>query len=85
MSMDLAEVSVSLDIGTLFIIAICVTSVVGLLLLRAWAEESIQALAWWGVAYLIGGFSGAIWRFGDLTDRSFRQASPISFSLSLWA
>ncbi len=65
MSMDLAEASVALDIGTLFVVAICVTSLLGLFLLFAWTQERIQALAWWGVAYLIGGFSGAIWRFGD--------------------
>ncbi|MGA3308405.1 MAG: GGDEF domain-containing protein [Xanthobacteraceae bacterium] len=66
MSMNLAEASVALDIGTLFVIAICVTSLLGLFLLFAWIQERIQALAWWGVAYLIGGFSGAIWRFGDV-------------------
>jgi diguanylate cyclase (GGDEF)-like protein len=67
MAMDWAQVSLSLDTGTLFVIAICVTLVVGLLLLRAWAQERIPALGWWGAAYLIGAFSGAIWRFGDLT------------------
>ena len=67
MAMDWAQVSLSLDMGTLFVIAICVTLVVGLLLLRAWAQERIPALGWWGAAYLIGAFSGAIWRFGDLT------------------
>ena len=67
MAMDWAQVSLSLDMGTLFVIAICVTLVVGLLLLRAWAQESIPALGWWGAAYLMGAFSGAIWRFGDLT------------------
>ena len=67
MAMDWAQVSLSLDMGALFVIAICVTLVVGLLLLRAWAQESIPALGWWGAAYLMGAFSGAIWRFGDLT------------------
>jgi diguanylate cyclase (GGDEF)-like protein len=28
-------------------------------------QERIRALAWWSVAYLIGGVSGALWRFGD--------------------
>jgi diguanylate cyclase (GGDEF)-like protein len=58
--------STALDIGTLFVIAITVTSLLGLFLLFAWTQERIPALAWWGVAYLIGGFSGALWRFGDL-------------------
>ncbi len=62
----LAEASLSLDIGTLFVIAICVTSLLGLFLLFAWMQDRIAALAWWGVAYLIGGFSGALWRFGEL-------------------
>lgn len=61
----LAEVSVSLDIGTLFIIATCVTSLLGIFLLFAWMQDRVQALAWWGLAYLIGGLSGMIWRFGD--------------------
>lgn len=66
MLMRLAAASVSLDVGTLFVIAISVTSLLGLFLLFAWMQERIQALAWWGIAYLIGGFSGALWRFGDV-------------------
>jgi diguanylate cyclase (GGDEF)-like protein len=61
----LAEASMSLDIGTLFVIAICVTSLLGLFLLFAWVQDRIAALAWWGTAYLIGGLSGLIWRLGD--------------------
>ena len=67
MAMDWAQTSLSLDVGTLFVIAICVTLLLGLLLLIAWTQERIPALGWWGAAYLIGAFSGAIWRFGDLT------------------
>ena len=66
MAMDWAQASLSLDVGTLFVIAICVTLLLGLLLLLAWTQERIPALGWWGAAYLIGAFSGAIWRFGDL-------------------
>ena len=58
--------SFSLDVGTLFVIAICVTLLLGLLLLVAWRQERTPALAWWGAAYLIGAFSAAIWRFGPL-------------------
>src|SRR3984885_12961809 len=61
----LAEASTSLDIGTLLVIATCVTALLGLFLLFAWVQERITALAWWGIAYLIGGFSGALWRLGD--------------------
>ena len=60
----LAEASTSLDIGTLFVIATCVTTLLGLFLLFAWMQDRIQALAWWGLAYLIGGFSGALWQLG---------------------
>jgi diguanylate cyclase (GGDEF)-like protein len=62
----LTEASMSLDIGTLFVIAICVTSLLGLFLLFAWMQDRIEALAWWGAAYLIGGLSGVIWRTGAL-------------------
>jgi diguanylate cyclase (GGDEF)-like protein len=61
----LTEASMSLDIGTLFVIAICVTSLLGLFLLFAWLQDRVQALAWWGTAYLIGSLSGVIWRLGD--------------------
>ena len=44
----LAEASLSLDIGTLFVVAICVTSLLGLFLLFAWMQDRISALAWWG-------------------------------------
>ena len=58
----LAEASTSLDIGTLFVTAACVTALLGLFLLFAWVQDRIAALAWWGIAYLIGGFSGVLWR-----------------------
>jgi diguanylate cyclase (GGDEF)-like protein len=61
----LAEASLSLDIGTLFVIAICVTSLLGFFLLFAWMQDRIRALAWWGAAYLLGGVSGVIWRLND--------------------
>src|ERR1700756_474430 len=58
----LAEASTSLDIGTLLVTAGCVTSLLGLFLLFAWLQDRIAALAWWGIAYLIGGFSAALLR-----------------------
>ena len=64
MSMHLAATTLSLDLGTLFVIAVCITLLLGLLLLVAFAQERVPALAWWGLAYVIGGLSGAIWRFG---------------------
>ena len=62
----MAGAAMSLDIGTLFVIAICVTALLGLFLLFAWLQDRIEALAWWGAAYLIGGFSGALWLLGSI-------------------
>ena len=64
----LAEAALSLDIGTLFVIATCVTGLLGLFLMFAWMQDRIAALAWWGAAYLIGGFSGALWRLGSIVS-----------------
>src|ERR1700687_4782791 len=52
---------ITLDVGTLFIVATCVTALLGVFLLFAWTQDRIRALAWWGAAYLIGGFSVALW------------------------
>ena len=50
-----------LDIPTLIIVSIFVTAILGLLLLFVWIQDrSIQALAWWGVAYLVAGLSIAL-------------------------
>jgi diguanylate cyclase (GGDEF)-like protein len=62
----LAEASTSLDIGTLLVTAGCVTSLLGLFLLFAWLQDRIAALAWWGIAYLIGGAAAVIWRLEEL-------------------
>jgi diguanylate cyclase (GGDEF)-like protein len=72
----LAEASLSLDIGTLFVIAICVTSLLGLFLLFAWVQDRISALAWWGAAYLIGAISGVIWRLGDAISPPLPASIP---------
>src|SRR5258708_9452098 len=53
--------TIILDIGTLFVIATCVTMLLGLLLLFVWKQDRIPGLAWWGTAYLLGGFSVAAW------------------------
>jgi diguanylate cyclase (GGDEF)-like protein len=72
----LAEASTSLDIGTLFVIATCVTSLLGLFLLFAWLQERIAALAWWGLAYLIGGLSGALWALGGAVSPPLPEGVP---------
>jgi len=72
----LAEATMSLDIGTLFVIATCVTALLGLFLLFAWMQDRIHALAWWGTAYLIGGFSGALWRLDKLVSPPLPSGMP---------
>ncbi len=54
----------SLDVTTLVVVAIFVVNLLGLLLLFVWIQERIRALAWWGAAYLTGGFSAALWCVG---------------------
>src|SRR5262249_57532576 len=50
-----------LDVPTLIIVSIFVSAILGLLLLFVWVQDrSIQALAWWGAAYLIAGLSIAL-------------------------
>ncbi|HEY1363798.1 MAG TPA: GGDEF domain-containing protein [Xanthobacteraceae bacterium] len=57
---------ITLDVTTLFVVATCITALLGLLLLSVWTQERIRALAWWGSAYLVGGFSVAVWGLDDL-------------------
>lgn len=50
-----------LDIPTLLVVSIFVTAILGLLLIFAWIQDrSIQALGWWGAAYLLGGLSAGM-------------------------
>jgi diguanylate cyclase (GGDEF)-like protein len=52
-----------LDVNTLFVVAIYVEALLGLLLLFAWAQNiQIRAVAWWGCAHLMR--SGSIVLFG---------------------
>jgi diguanylate cyclase (GGDEF)-like protein len=51
----------ALDIPTLVVVSIFVTAILGILLIFAWIQDrSIQALGWWGAAYLLGGFSAGM-------------------------
>ncbi len=52
-----------LDVNTLFLVTIYVESILGLLLLFAWVQNTeIQAVAWWGSAHLLR--AGSITLFG---------------------
>src|SRR4051812_47609373 len=61
-----ATPALALDLPTLLSVAICVTALLGLLLLFAWLQDRVRALAWWGTAYLVGGFSVAAWSVESL-------------------
>ncbi len=57
------DTAMNLDANTLFIVAIYVEALLGLLLLFAWVQNTqIQAVAWWGCAHLMR--SGSIVLFG---------------------
>src|SRR5215472_6884883 len=73
---SLVEALSSLDIGTLFVIASCVTSLLGVFLLFAYVQDRIPALALWSAAYLLGGFSGVIWRLGDQITPPLPASTP---------
>jgi diguanylate cyclase (GGDEF)-like protein len=61
-----ANMPITLDVTTLFLVATCVTGLLGLLLLFAFVKNRIAALAWWGAAYLIGGLAIAAWSLEGL-------------------
>jgi hypothetical protein len=59
------DVGITLDLRTLFVVATCVTTLLGLMLLFVWRHDRTHALAWWGTAYLVGGLSVAAWSIED--------------------
>src|SRR3979409_1580082 len=61
-----ANSAIALDISTLFVVATCVTALLGLFLVFAWMQDRIRALAWGGAAYLSGGISVALWSIENL-------------------
>jgi diguanylate cyclase (GGDEF)-like protein len=51
-----------LDVPTLFIVSTCIAGLLGLLLFFAWVQDrNMQALAWCGAAYTLGGVGVALW------------------------
>jgi diguanylate cyclase (GGDEF)-like protein len=77
MSIDWTHFSTCLDVSTLFVISTCVTAQLGLALLFAWLRErQVRALAWWGLAYLIGGCSVALWTIQGTGALSLPAAMP---------
>ena len=70
---------VALDVTTLFVVATGITALLGLLLLSAWMQERVRALGWWGAAYLVGGFSMAIWSVESALPLPAGSASALVF------
>jgi diguanylate cyclase (GGDEF)-like protein len=71
--------AITLDVRTLFVVATCVTMLLGLMLLFVWAQDRIQALAWWGTAYLVGGFSVAVWSVENAIPLPVGTANSLLF------
>jgi diguanylate cyclase (GGDEF)-like protein len=60
----------NLDVNTLFLVAVYVEALLGLLLLFAWAQNmQIRAVAWWGSAHLMRSASIALFgMYGSVSD-----------------
>jgi diguanylate cyclase (GGDEF)-like protein len=59
---SLSVASPALDIPTLLLVSMAISMLLGIVLLTAWWQDrGMRALAWWGVAYLIGGVAIALW------------------------
>jgi diguanylate cyclase (GGDEF)-like protein len=56
-----------LDISTLYLVATMVAAMLGAMLLFFAKQENIQALKWWGTAYLLGAASVALWTLASNT------------------
>jgi diguanylate cyclase (GGDEF)-like protein len=63
-----ADMPIALDVTTLYVVATCITGLLGVLLLVAWMRDRVPALAWWGAAYLVGGISAAAWSLEPLVS-----------------
>jgi diguanylate cyclase (GGDEF)-like protein len=63
-----------LDTTTLFTAATCITGLLGIFLLVVWVQErSVDAMAWWGSAYLIGAAAVALWAMQPSTAPIFHE------------
>ena len=51
----------TLDTSTLYLVATLVAAMLGAMLLFFGRQEKIPALNWWGIAYILGALSVAVW------------------------
>ncbi|HWM46650.1 MAG TPA: GGDEF domain-containing protein [Xanthobacteraceae bacterium] len=72
----LAQAPLSLDASTLAILACCITALLGALLLFVGSRDRMRALAWWGTAYLLGGFAVALWSLEGTAGEYLPRGTP---------
>jgi diguanylate cyclase (GGDEF)-like protein len=72
---------IPLDVTSLFIVSTCVAALLGVFLLFAWSQDRIRALAWWGAAYLTGGFAAALWIISPQTTPVMPETLPSALLL----
>lgn len=70
------DIAFSLDASTLVVVATCITTLLGMFLLFVSKRDSVRALAWWGAAYIIGGFSVALWSHSSGSEGSMSASLP---------
>ena len=71
-----ADIAFSLDASTLVVVATCITTLLGMFLLFVSKRDSVRALAWWGAAYIIGGFSVALWSYSGASEAAMSSSLP---------
>jgi diguanylate cyclase (GGDEF)-like protein len=57
----------SLDLSTLYLVASMIAAMLGTMLLFFGKQENFPALQWWGVGYLLGASSVALWTLANDT------------------
>ncbi len=61
--------SMTLDTSTLYLVATMMAAMLGAMLLFFGRQENIEALKWWGTAYLLGAASVALWTLANAAGR----------------
>jgi diguanylate cyclase (GGDEF)-like protein len=75
--------NMSLDSSTLYLVATLVAAMLGGMLLFFGRQEKIAALNWWGLAYLLGAVSVALWTLaasllGDVLSLAFNAVGFVA-------
>jgi diguanylate cyclase (GGDEF)-like protein len=76
MLLQSVDSAISLDSSTLVVVATCIAVLLGLFLLFAWTQDRTQALAWWGIAYLLGGIATSLWALNGALSGLMPTAVP---------